>query len=88
MTEILNTIAKALLKLLDQAIATLPGIMSALIVLFLTKYAVQLVLKLADETGRRAIKSTSLQLLLRKICRIGVWTIGILVALRLGCPWI
>ena len=86
MTEILNTIAKALLKLLDQAIAALPGIMSALIVLFLTKYAVQLVLKLADETGRRAIKSTSLQLLLRKICRIGVWTIGILVACVLAVP--
>ncbi len=86
MTEILNTIAKALLKLLDQAIAALPGIMSALIVLFLTRYAVQLVLKLADETGRRAIKSTSLQLLLRKICRIGVWTIGILVACVLAVP--
>ena len=86
MTEILNTIAKALLKLLDQAIAALPGIMSALIVLFLTKYAVQLVLKLADETGRRAIKSTSLQLLLRKICRIGVWTVGILLACVLAVP--
>lgn len=86
MTEILNTIAKALLRLLDRAIAALPGIMSALIVLFLTKYAVQLVLKLADETGRRAIKSTSLQLLLRKICRIGVWTIGILVACVLAVP--
>ncbi len=86
MTEILNTIVKALLKLLDQTIGALPGIMSALIVLFLTKYAVQVVLKLADETGRRTIKSTSLQSLLRKICRIGVWTIGILLACLLAVP--
>ncbi|WP_319422190.1 mechanosensitive ion channel family protein [Pleurocapsa sp. FMAR1] len=86
MTEIINTIVRALLKLLDQGIAALPGVMSALIVLFLTKYAVQVVLKLADETGRRTIKSTSLQLLLRKICRIGVWTIGILLACILAVP--
>ncbi|MEO1690389.1 MAG: mechanosensitive ion channel family protein, partial [Cyanobacteria bacterium J06631_6] len=55
-------------------------------VLFLTRYAVKVILKIADETGKRTIKSTSLQLLLMKICRIGVWTVGILIACVLAFP--
>jgi small conductance mechanosensitive channel len=86
MSEIINTIVKALLELFEQGIKTLPGLLSALVVLFLTRYAVNLVLKIADETGKRTIKSPSLQLLLLKVSRIGVWTIGILLACVLGFP--
>ena len=86
MAEILNTIVKVLLELLGQSIKALPSLLSALVVLFLTKYAVQLVLKVAEETGKRTIKSTSLQLLLNKVARIGVWTIGILLACVLAFP--
>lgn len=86
MNEIINTVVTALLELLNQTITALPSIFSALVVLFLTKYAVKVVLKIADETGKRAIKSTSLQLLLNKICRIGVWTVGILLACVLAFP--
>jgi small conductance mechanosensitive channel len=86
MSEITNTIVKALLELFEQGIKTLPGLLSALVVLFLTKYAVQLVLKITDETGKRTIKSPSLQLLLLKVSRIGVWTVGILLACVLGFP--
>lgn len=86
MTEIIDTIVKVLLDLLGQGIKALPSLASALVILFLTKYAVQVVLKIADETGKRTIKSTSLQLLLMKISRIGVWTIGILLACVLAFP--
>lgn len=86
MSEIIDTIAQALLELFKQGIKTIPGLLSALVVLFLTKYAVQLVLKIADETGKRTIKSTSLQLLLLKVSRIGVWTVGILLAAVLAFP--
>ena len=86
MTEIIDTIIKALLELFGQGIKALPGLLSGLVVLFLTKYAVQIVLKIADETGRRTINSTSLQLLLLKISRIGVWTVGILLACVLAFP--
>lgn len=86
MPEIINTIVRVLLELLGQSIKALPSLLSALVVLFLTKYAVKIILKLADETGRRAIKSTSLQLLLTKVCRIGVWTVGILLACVLAFP--
>lgn len=86
MTEIIDTIVKVLLDLLGQGIKALPSLASALVILFLTKYAVQVVLTIADETGKRTIKSTSLQLLLVKISRIGVWTIGILLACVLAFP--
>lgn len=86
MTEIINTIVQVLLELLGQSIKALPSLLSALVVLFLTRYAVQVVLKIADEVGRRTIKSTSLQHLLIKVCRIGVWTVGILIASVLAFP--
>jgi len=86
MTEIINTIFEALIELFKQGIKALPGLLSALVVLFLTKYAVKLVLKIADEAGTRTIKSRSLQLLLKKVSRIGIWTIGILLACVLAFP--
>ena len=86
MAEIINTIIQVLLDLLGQSIKAIPSLLSALVVLFLTRYAVGLVLKIADETGKRTIKSTSLQLLLNKVCRIGVWTLGILLACVLAFP--
>lgn len=86
MPEIANTIIEALKDLFTQGIKAVPGLLSGLIVLFLTKYAVKLVLKITDEAGTRTIKSRSLQLLLRKISRIGVWTVGILLACVLAFP--
>ncbi len=86
MNEIINTIVKVLLELLGQAIKTLPSLMSALIVLFLTRYVAQIALKIASETGKLTIKSISLQLLLNKVCQIGVWTVGILLASVLAFP--
>ncbi len=86
MNEIINTISEVLLELLAQSIKALPSLLSALVVLFLTRYAAQIALKIVDETGRRAIKSNSLKLLLTKVCRIGVWTMGILLACVLAFP--
>ena len=86
MTKIIDTIIQALLELFGQGVKALPGLLSGLVVLFLTKYAVQIVLQIADQTGKHAIRSSSLQLLLLKITRIGVWTIGILLACVLAFP--
>ena len=86
MVKIVDTVVKVLLELLGQAIKGLPSLLSALVVLFLTKYAVKVVLKVAEEAGKHTVKSRSLQLLLLKVCRIGVWTIGILLACVLAFP--
>ncbi len=86
MPKIINTIVEVLLKLLERALESIPGLLGALIVLFLTRYAVKLILKIVDQAGSRTIKSTSLLLLLRKVCRIGIWTVGILLACVLAFP--
>ena len=86
MTTIVDTIVKALLELFEQGIKTLPGLLSALVILFLTRYAVQVALRIAEETGKRTLESRSLQLLLLKVTRIGVWTVGILLACVLAFP--
>ncbi len=86
MAKIINTIVEVLLKFLERALESIPGLLGALIVLFLTKYAVKLILKITDQAGSRTIKSTSLQLLLKKVSRIGVWTVGILLACVLAFP--
>ena len=86
MTKISDTIIEALLELFKQGVKVLPGLLSALVILFLTKYAVKLVLKIANEAGTRTIKSKSLQLLLLKVSRISVWTVGILLACVLAFP--
>ena len=86
MSQIINSIVEVLLQLFRKGLASIPGLLGALIVLFLTRYAVKLALKIAEEAGSRAVKSTSLQLLLKKVCRIGVWTVGILLACVLAFP--
>lgn len=86
MLKISDTIIEALLELFKQGVKVLPGFLSALVVLFLTKYAVKVVLRIAEEAGTRTIKSKSLQILLLKVTRISVWTVGILLACVLGFP--
>lgn len=86
MSGIVETIVNSLYDLLGQAVIQLPSLISAVIVIFLTKYAVQVVEKIANETGKRAIKSISLQILLQKTARVGVWTVGILITCVLAFP--
>lgn len=86
MNGIVETIISSLQDLLSKTIVHLPNLMSAIIVLFLTKYAVSFFQKLVDEAGKRAIKSTSLQILLKKTSKVGVWTVGILLSCVLAFP--
>ena len=84
--KIIETIIDSLQNLLGKAIIHLPNLISAIIVLFLTRYAVDFIQKIVHEAGKRAIRSTSLQILLKKTSKVGVWTIGILLACVLAFP--
>lgn len=86
MNKTLDTIVQALLELLARSVTALPSLLSALVILFLTKYAVRVLAKIVNEAAKRTIESISLQLLLDKACRIGVWTIGILLACVIAFP--
>lgn len=86
MSRIIETIVNSLHDLLGQTIKHSPGLISATIVIFLTRYVVQITEKIVDETGKRLVKSTSLQILFVKTAKIGVWILGILVTCILAFP--
>ena len=86
MNETIDTIIEALLDLLAQAIKAVPNLLSAAVVLFLTKYAVQIISNIIDRLSQRTINSISLQLLLDRACRVSIWTMGILLACVIAFP--
>lgn len=86
MNRVFETIVNSLHDLLDQTIKHFPGLISAVIVIFLTKYIVQMLEKIVYEAGKKILKSASLRILLRKAVKVGVWTLGILVACVLAFP--
>lgn len=81
-----ETITKTLKELLSSAIKLFPGLLSAIIIIFLTRYFAEFIQKLASQLGTRMIRSHSLQLLLSKTCYVAVWVIGILVASVIAFP--
>ena len=85
MNETIDTIIEALLDLLARAIKVFPSLLCAVIMLFLTKYAVQIISNIVDRFSQRTI-DISLQLLLNRACRVSIWTIGILLACVIAFP--
>ena len=86
MNTIIDTIVRSLKDLLGSAVKVFPAIITALILLFLTRYAAEFVRKVADRIGTRTLESKSLQLLLRKTGFISTWIIGILLACVIAFP--
>jgi len=60
---VLETVVDSLQDLLGQLVKAMPALMSAVMVLLLTRYTVEVVIKIADEAGKKTLRSTSLQLL-------------------------
>ncbi|MDJ0577158.1 MAG: mechanosensitive ion channel family protein [Xenococcaceae cyanobacterium MO_234.B1] len=80
MPGIIETITKSLEELLRASIIALPGIITAIIIVFLTRYLVQFFDRLTEKTAKRTLRSASLQILLRKAVTVGVWSVGIVLA--------
>jgi small conductance mechanosensitive channel len=86
MSELLDTIVQSLRELLGASIKALPGMLAALVVIFLTRYLAQLIQKIATQFGRRALRSPSLQLLLTKTSYVVTWVTGVLFACVVAFP--
>lgn len=86
MDQIVKTIVTSLQELLGSAIKTLPGIITALIVLMLTRYAAKYARKIAEKIGNKALHSKSLQSLLIKTADITAWVIGVVTACIIAFP--
>ena len=86
MNQILETIFKSLRDLLGSAVKIFPAIITALIIIMLTRYAAQFVMKLADKIGHKTLKSKSLQSLLRKTANVTTWIVGVVLACVVAFP--
>lgn len=82
----LQTIENSLQDLLSSSIKLLPALFSAIVILFLTRYAAGALQKLSTQLGQRTIRSRSLQLLLSKTSYVATWAIGILAASIVAFP--
>lgn len=81
-----KTIVTSLQELLGSAIKTLPGIITGLIILMLTRYAAEYARKIAEKIGNRALQSKSLQSLLIKTADITAWVVGVVTASIVAFP--
>ena len=86
MSTILDTVYNSLRDLLGSTVKIIPGLIGALIILMLTRYAAQLAVKAADRIGDKITNSKSLQSLLRKSANITAWILGIMLACLIAFP--
>jgi len=84
--SLIEQIQSSLLNLIGSAVKILPGVLIGLVLLLLTRYAANLVEKLASKVGERTIRSNSLQLLLARTSYVAAWVIGILISSVIAFP--
>ena len=86
MSKIIDTVVSSLQDLLGSAIKIFPAIITALVIIMLTRYAAQFTRKIAEQIGQKTLHSKSLQLLLCKTAHISTWIIGIVFACVVAFP--
>ena len=86
MNQVIDTVINSLKDLLSSAVKILPGVITALVIIMLTRYAAQFARKIAHEIGEKALDSKSLQFLLAKTANIGTWIFGVVLACIVAFP--
>ncbi len=86
MNPFLETVFESLRDILASIVESVPLLLGALVVLFLTRYVAQAVQKIASGVGDRALRSRSLQLLLKKTSFVAAWVLGIVLAAVIAFP--
>ena len=86
MNQIVDTVINSLRDLLGSTVKIVPGIIIALVIIILTRYAVRFTTRIARQIGRKTLHSKSLQLLLCKTTNVTTWIFGILFACIVAFP--
>jgi small conductance mechanosensitive channel len=84
--NLLETVTNSVQEIVGNTIALIPGLLSALIILLLTRYAAEASQNIAKKIGNKALRSQSLQLLLAKSAFVLAWVLGILLAAVIAFP--
>jgi small-conductance mechanosensitive channel len=86
LNQLFEAIINSLEEMLGSSIKAIPGVLTAIAIIFLTRHLAKLVEKIAANAGKRTLHSQSLQLLLIKTCLVTTWVIGILLAGVIAFP--
>ena len=86
MSQILDTVINSLKDLLSSAVKVIPALITAIIIVLLTRYAAQFAVRVADTIGHKTLQSKSLQSLLRKSANITTWILGVVLACVVAFP--
>src|SRR6478672_2101800 len=86
MNALIEKIKTSLLNLIGISVERLPAIITAIIILLLTRYAANFIQQVATKLGERTLRSESLQILLIKTSYVTTWVIGILTACVIAFP--
>ncbi|MGB3613852.1 MAG: mechanosensitive ion channel family protein [Elainellaceae cyanobacterium] len=86
MNAIIQAARDALLALVQQGVASLPGVVAAIAVLIATAFAVNPIRQVIGATAERLFNSTSLRALTTQVTTVATWTLGILVASMILFP--
>ncbi|NER21294.1 MAG: mechanosensitive ion channel family protein [Symploca sp. SIO1B1] len=86
MSQLLETIYESLRELVASSIIILPAIITALIIIMLTRFFAQFAQEVATKVGKKTIHSKSLQLLLAKTSYVAAWVVGSLMAAVIAFP--
>lgn len=86
MNAFLREIETSLVQLLGQGIKLLPGLITAVIILLLTRYAAEAGQRVANGFGQRVLRNQSLKSLLVRTTFVATWIVGILAASVVAFP--
>ncbi|MBF2057970.1 MAG: mechanosensitive ion channel family protein [Cyanobacterium sp. T60_A2020_053] len=86
MQKLLNTISESLMELVGDFIKILPGIISGVIILFLTRYFANWGKNFSLSMAQKVIKNKSLEILFIQGISVGIWVVGFFLACVLAFP--
>lgn len=86
MNAFLQEVETSLIQLLGQGVKLLPGLVTAVIILLLTRYAAEASQRVATGFGQRVLRSQSLKSLLVRATFVAIWIFGILAASVVAFP--
>nr|WP_228035491.1 mechanosensitive ion channel family protein [Oculatella sp. LEGE 06141] len=69
-----------MLKLIGQTIEIIPALLTAIVILVITRYSVPVIRRLVSAAAERVLKSVSLQSLLVQVTSVAIWVVGVLFA--------
>ncbi len=86
MAAFLKEVKSTLLNLVGDGIATIPGIILAIVVILATRFLARIIQRIASNVARKTLRSKSLRSLVVQASYVLTWTVGILVACIMAFP--